>query len=232
MDDGNDNIFASGDSGPKSQPDGGGPKSPATDIGTEGRIDPALARDTSASGSIGGTTGDGTSGPANNTTGEQSGPAPRRRGRPPGSTNRAKSDTTEARNIRASFIEKVLYSIHTAVAAVAKAPEFEIDKDDAQKLGSAIAEVLKYHSVVMTPQQEAYALLIDAAANVYPPMFISYYVRKQMEAKQHQQRRAAPPPQRTQPPNGAVPAEPAANAGLPQGFDPFKIEIPEDDRKH
>jgi len=98
-----------------------------------------------------------------------------------------------------------------------------LDADDAEKLGEAIANVMKFHKITMTPKQEAYGLLLEAAAQVYPPMIISIYLRKQMEAKERAKQRGSTPlrpvppkPQQAAPANGSGPS-----------FDPFKIELPD-----
>lgn len=129
---------------------------------------------------------------------------------------------------------------------MASAPEFKLDKDDAKELGDAIAGVMKFYGVTMTPKQEAYALLIEAAAKVYPPMVVSYVFRKQMEAqknkppaaqRQPQATAPAPAPQpapkpqpRPTPPQPHAPLAAAMEAApqapiLPPGFDPFNIKL-------
>lgn len=121
---------------------------------------------------------------------------------------------------------------------MASAPEFRLDKDDAKELGEAIAGVMKYHNVMMTPKQEAYALLIEAAAKVYPPMLLMYVLRKQAEAKAKPPLTTArkdafqqsPPMPNAPPPQPRPPAPSAAKEAAPANvlpFDPFKISIPE-----
>ncbi len=217
MGDGNDNIFAAGASGPAGNAASSDAKPAITDRGIEGRIDPATARAFSVDGDTG-STGDSAGRPADNPSG-QSTDAPRRRGRPPGSKNSG-TGKEEARSIRASFIEKTLYSIHLALSSIAKAPEFELEADDAAKLGEAIANVMKYYKVTMTPKQEAWGILIEAAAEVYPPMIVSLYVRRMAEAKKA---KAGQPPQQPRPQAPPRPTNGAVNAP----FDTTNIRIPE-----
>lgn len=240
MDTDNDNIFAARDSGPESNAANGERKSAGNGNGIEGRIDPALARATSPAG---GTAdyGNATPAPAGNATDSAPGPEPtpaRGRGRPrltPEERAARAAETGKTRSVRASFIEKMLYSIHMGVAKIATAPEFQIDKEEAKELGEAISGVLALHKIKMTEAQEAYAILFEAAAKVYPPMMVTYMVRKQQEAKQ---RRANMPPRpsatvtqlRPQAPPPPPPPPPVATP-MPQAqnvpFDPSNITIPD-----
>lgn len=229
MDDANDNIFTAGIGGPQSEPKSDSPVKPASVGGIEGRIDPVAARANSAGGESGGTIAG---------TGSDSEPAvgaKRGRGRPrktetisatvAGSEPLAKNETP--RNIRASFIERLLFSIHMGVAKVAEAPEFKLDQDDAKELGEAIAGVLALHKVKITPAQEAYSILFEAAAKIYPPMVISYVVRKKAESEGRGKilnwPRSAAPAQTS--PQTPAPT-PQKESILPPGFDPTNIHIP------
>lgn len=107
-----------------------------------------------------------------------------------------------------------------------------MSEDDAKKLGDAIAGVMKYHNVMMTPKQEAYALLFEAVASVYPPMLFTVYLRLKME--QEAKRKAQPQRPQTAKPAAPPAATPAPSNVTPihqgQGtpaFDPFKIQVPE-----
>ncbi len=211
MDDNEPNIFEAGTSGPKSDVATSDSQSPATVDGIAGRVDPEIAR-TSASLSwplkSPGGDNNASNGDASNTA---SGTADQRRGKPgrhPGNCNcerciarrnaanggeaqdapKARSIEVNAsektRNVRASFVEKTLQAIHLGIVGITKCPEFTLEKDDAQKLGEATAAVLAHYKVKMTAKQEAYALLIEAAAQVYPPMFVAVYLRKMKEQQQ------------------------------------------------
>lgn len=219
-DDANDNIFAAGGSGPESNPVNGDAIATANGAGIEGRIDPALARAAQS----GGAPGDGGHVASGDAPGDApgTGDAPKpKRGRPPG-PGKSQGEKGQARNIRASFIEKTLYSIHLGLASVASAPEFKLDKDDAKELADAVAGVLAYYKVTMTPKQEAYALLMEAAAKIYPPMVMTYMMRLNLEAKHKKQHRPAPPQQS----HTAPVAVPVPATMMPPGFDPTKIILP------
>lgn len=229
MDNTNDNIFATGASGPQGEFEGTGVVPPVTVSGIEGRVDPVAARASSVGATAPTPTG---TDPA--ATAE---PVKRGRGRPrknsespiTGSiagTAEASDKNETPRNIRASFIERMLYSIHMGVAKLSDCPEFKLDEDDAKELGQAIAGVLALHKVKITPAQEAYSILFEAAAKIYPPMIVSVYVRKSAEAKGKGKvlnwpRSATPAPQ------PAPAQEPQKESVMPPGFDPTKVIMPE-----
>ncbi len=206
----------------------GGDFAAAIDL-PEGRIDPSIARAAAGGGSAGNGDGNGNGDTTGGTAAPRKRGRPRLDGKPPGTvTDNASSKKEDARNVRASFIEKTLYSIHAGVAAILNTPELELDRDDAKELGVAVAGVLALHKVRMTPSQEAYALLFEAAAKVYPPMAVSIYMRKKAEAEgkgkvlrwpgsQPKEVKPAPTPQPTAP----APKE----SLLPKEFDPLNVRL-------
>lgn len=109
------------------------------------------------------------------------------------------------------------------MASIASAPEIELDKDDAKTLADAWATVLELHDIHMTPKQEAYALLMEAMATVYPPMFVAIYFRK---AKERDAKKKLPQIQTLTP---APTVTPVAPIPMPKTgtFDPFAITIPD-----
>lgn len=224
MDDANDNIFAERIAGIENPPAINNGKSDSLDSSIAGRIDPAIARSTGEIGEAGEEPGASPAAAGNTpepATGQQPAAAGKRRGRPPGPA-KAREENGEARNIRVSFVEKTLFAIHTGVAAVTKCPEFALEKEDAKMLGEAVAGVLAFHKIRMTPKQEAYAVLMEAAAQVYPPMIVSVYFRKKMEAEQSNKNIPQPPK-----PVAPFPTAQPVEASLkPNGFDPTKIIMP------
>lgn len=228
-------TFETGDSGPKSDIGGSVGKSTAEIDGSTGRVDPAIARATAEAGNADTTPkwplGGNTDSSGGDTPSSTSGPAGRR--------GRHKSDCTcekcsakranteeagdlgaepKTRNIRASFVTRTLMMLHTMAAAAMSAPELKLDNDDAKLLGDATAEVLKFYKVKMTAKQEAYAVLIEAAGQVYPPMFVSLYIRKMAEREQRKKTAPSPP----------KPTPSAFTPGVTSvgGFDPGNITIP------
>lgn len=233
-------TFEAGNSGPQNDVATGGAQPAGTDAIVAGRIDPELARlsataseSPSTTSAPGISTGNGDNGNASDPAGN----TPRRgRGRPRKDQSAGAPEGQETagvnppkteRNIRASFVTRTLQIAHMIVSKAAQAPELELDTDDAKLLGDATAEVLKFYKVKMTAKQEAYGLLIEAAAQVYPPMFVSLYIRKMAEAEAKKQT-APPPPPKPAPQSAYTPRDmPRAPATFNDGFDPNKITIPE-----
>lgn len=250
--DGNDIFAAPASSEPASNPGNGdnGIASEPEIVG--GKIDPEIARNANSVGTAPVTPAPASSGSVggggNNAAGDATG---RKRGRHPAGcacdncTKRREekaagglNDTPEPepqrgekRNVRASFIEKSLFGIHTALSKIAAAPELRIEKDEAKQLGEAIAGVLVFHKIKITPKQEAYALLAEVAASIYVPMGATIMLRLDAERKAKAQRdnmtRAAPPtgdnahdlnPQ-------VMPQHDASEAG--PAFDPFSVRMPD-----
>ena len=125
----------------------------------------------------------------------------------------------------------MLFGIHLGLASATKCPEFNLDKDDAVKLADSVVAVMAFHKVKITPEQEAYGDLFIVASQVYPPMLMSVYLRKKMEAEAKAKNRPPVPPP-VQPQKANVPPPPPANvtplrSGPAPAFDPFKIEMPQ-----
>lgn len=114
--------------------------------------------------------------PANNDTGIITRP---RRGRPPGSRNRAgdggtaATTKTEAPANRGSLesIKDVLFSLHMMGAQLTGLKSLEITKEQSEKLADAIKNVAKHYPVGLTEKQMAWANLAIVAGGIYiPPM--------------------------------------------------------------
>jgi hypothetical protein len=234
MDAGNDTPASTGIGGFTFNTSGSGNKSTGSDFDIEGRIDPVIARATSGDSSA----SPASAGGGNPGSATDSGPARRGRGRPRNADRGASDSTGKAdtpRNIRASFIEKTLYSIHLGIASATSIPEFKLEKDDAKELGEAVAGVLAFYKVTMTPKQEAYATLMEAAAKVYPPMFMTYLMRKRIEDAEKRKRtpHAVPPaakpvqPVQTVREPGPVVVPMPRTPGQGPAFDPANIKIPD-----
>lgn len=249
MDNPNDNIFEAGTSGPASESAKPNVGNPAANDGIEGRIDPVAARAATGGGEPSSGGNGGGNSPATNTPGGGE-PVKRGRGRHPGGCNcpgcvakrgavaaetpAPKPDRINSkRAVKASFVERMLYSVHLGVAAVTKCPEFKLDKDDAKELGDAVAGVLAFHNIVMSPKQEAYSALMEAAVKVYPPMVVAAYFRKKAEAEGKgkvlkwpgKTGAGTPQPRAVTPPAAETAAPPARETILPPGFDPVGIRL-------
>lgn len=108
------------------------------------------------------------------------GDAPRKRGRPAGSTS--KSATREkAAPTTLKGIEKILFSMHTMVAGFVDIPEIEISKDESTMMAEAIAEVASHYNATLDPKALAWFGFAGAMGAVYGPRVAAFRMRKSME---------------------------------------------------
>jgi hypothetical protein len=195
-------------------------------LGAKGVIDPALARTTA------GGTGPGLGSPGPAAGGNAPGPgalgsigdivAKRGRGRPrlnpvsePKPTdNKAEAPRGVAVNING--VEKILFSIHTVVAAFTGIPELEIEEKEAKELSAAIAAVSAEYSFILDPKTAAWIELTRVCGVIYGPRAVSIWLRTQTEKKNTPQKQ-----QTAQAPTQAPPDPPMPTTG----FDPTKITI-------
>jgi hypothetical protein len=101
------------------------------------------------------------------------GSAPKRRGRPAGSKNKAtKADL--------SSFTSLLVSLHNIAAIWVE--ELEIEEDEAEKLAKAIAEVQSHYPVtVIDPKWLSLSNLVIVTSGIYGPAFMAYRLRKYRE---------------------------------------------------
>lgn len=144
---------------------------------------------------------------------------PRRRGRKPGSKNKPRTGTEEAKSNIAENLERILLSVHTMGAAFFSSPELELEAEEAKQLARAIREVSKYYPVTLDPKRLALIELGSVCAMVYGTRGVAIYRRVTAETKKPapvtniQDKRpvvSTPPPKASQPvnappkPNGAA----------------------------
>lgn len=108
----------------------------------------------------------------------------RKRGRKPGSGSSGSGGTAKAqkaRNLNGSIdtLSKTLMILHSGIAAITKAPEFEIDKEESDLLANATANVLEQFDLKPDPRAEAIVGLIVAASTIYGPRVYLMRQRKQ-----------------------------------------------------
>lgn len=106
---------------------------------------------------------------------------PRRRGRPPGSTNRPR-DTRESEaeiHLKNSLsnIEDLLTSIHWGTARLLDMSELELSADDSRQLSRAIRECLKHYQFNIDPKKVALGNLLMVAGGIYGPRAVAIYKR-------------------------------------------------------
>lgn len=129
---------------------------------------------------IGGDDGTGSSGNDSAGTGtDKSGDAPKRRGRPRGSTNRANGKTDQKIDI--SSLEVLLFSTHQMLAAVTKTPEFAIEESEAKQLATAAANVARHYDMGATQKTLDWSNLIQCLALIYGSRIYAVRVRKKQE---------------------------------------------------
>lgn len=104
-------------------------------------------------------------------------PPKRGRGRPKGSTSKAKR-TTDA--IDLNGLEKLLISIHVGLAAITKSPEWEIDEGEAKSLAAASARCARHYPILDKVGDKAidHLNLISVLGGVYGTRIFAYSLRK------------------------------------------------------
>lgn len=154
----------------ESENDGAGSELDANPFAIRGVeiIDPAASSDRGAA--EGTTEGTGAA--------EGTGEPRKRRGRKPGSKNAAKSSTSKA---DLAGLESILFSIHLALAAVAKTPELALDQAEAHELAKAAATVQGFYSTVIDPKIMAWGQLVIVAGSIYAPRVIAASMRIKRE---------------------------------------------------
>lgn len=117
----------------------------------------------------------GGTGPGDNST---PGDGPKKRGRPRGSTNSAK--TKASNNLDLDGVEKLLLTIHLGLAAVLKAPEFVLDESEAKSLATAFARVSRHYPVLQKIGDKSidHANLVTAAAGIYGTRIFAWNIRR------------------------------------------------------
>jgi len=112
--------------------------------------------------------------------GDSGQPAKRGRGRPKGSGNKQKAETV--RSIGIEGVAGILLTVHSTLAAIARAPELELNEAEAEKIAKASVSVAKLYNVETTEKATAWANLIGVVGAAYVPRFIALNMRRKMEA--------------------------------------------------
>lgn len=174
-----------------------------------GVIDPTIARDTTGTARTGSGNATGTT-PEPGTIPEPE-PVKRGRGRPPGSgTKKADSSVSASEKpLNINGVEKILFSIHTILAAVTDIEELAIKEKDAQELAAAIAGVTNEYLIVMSPKTAAWVELGRVCGVIYGPRAVNVWLeaknRKHNQPPPHHQRQSGGQ-QRTETPPVEQPA--------------------------
>ncbi len=129
----------------------------------------------------------GSVGSDNGSSGDNSGDAPKRRGRQPGSTNSKKSPSLDINGV-----EAILFSAHALLAGISKTPELVLDKDESKMLAKGISDVSRHYDVSTTQKTMDIANLVMVAGMIYGSRMIAIRARKSEERKNRPERSAAP----------------------------------------
>lgn len=106
----------------------------------------------------------------------------KRRGRPAGSKNAAKS--ASSRKETSQDLTAILMGLHMMGAAFTKIPELELEESEAKKLGDALARVNElYNGILLTDKQRAWIGLAMAAGTIYGPRLVAHKMRLKNEKK-------------------------------------------------
>jgi len=106
-------------------------------------------------------------------------PAPKKRGRKPGSTNAKKP-----RGMQPESLSRTIMLAHNVPARLLHQPIWELDKSESDLLASAILDVLNAFDLPVDPKAEAIIGLIGAAAAVYAPRVMSMAKQRRQIAQQ------------------------------------------------
>jgi hypothetical protein len=102
----------------------------------------------------------------------------KRRGRPRGSKNFSGSNKQPQKEV-SSDIATLLWTTHFFLAKIAKVEELELEKDEAEELGKALARVQKEFGVsVLSPKAMALMQLAIVAGGIYTPRVIAFSLNK------------------------------------------------------
>lgn len=117
-------------------------------------------------------------------SGSPNGTTSRRRGRPPGSRNRAPGESSEPRTPQkvqsdlGDVVSDLLYSVHLMGANLMDLPELKLEKSEASELAAALKEVQKhYPTVAVDPKKMALLNFTAVASGIYITRGIAIWKR-------------------------------------------------------
>jgi len=106
----------------------------------------------------------------------------KKRGRKPNSGTAPRNRTKADNQASVDALTNILVVIHTGIATATKTPEIAIEKDDAETLARATANVLAEFDITPDPKVTAIIGLIMAGGAVYGPMTYNIQTRRKQEA--------------------------------------------------
>lgn len=153
---------------------------PAIAINSDGsieRIDPTTAqRDT----------GDSSGGDFNPQSGGRDPAGRATGGSQAGSTGKRKYTKRGAKEVPASLggFEDAIFAIHLALAGICKAPELELEPDEAKKVTLALDKLASFYHVEPSETAKVWMNFAGAMTSVYAPRAIAIYKRVERDSRQ------------------------------------------------
>lgn len=146
--------------------------------------------DFGASGNSGGSgdTNGGNSGSSSGNTGSDSGTG-KRRGRPPGSKNRASSSGGNSKAARSASVEgvtRLLQLVSVGVASATKIKEFELEAGDSKSLAEVYINLAEQYGYKPDPKLEALFAAVVVTGQIAGAKVISYRMRMIQERRERE----------------------------------------------
>lgn len=103
----------------------------------------------------------------------------RKRGRPKGSKNRSKDDSSASSvSVNVDGISAILLSLHAMASSYFKMPELAIDERESKAIADATANVLRFYPIAASAKTLAIANLAMVCSAVYGPRVYAVMTRK------------------------------------------------------
>jgi len=135
----------------------------------------------------------------------------KRRGRPPGSRNKPRTEENSGGVI--GNIEDMLMGCHGMLAMWTNTPEMELERSEAKQFSKAIQDVSKFYTQAIDPKKMAWAQLIFIAGGIYGTRYAAISKRHENEKRNRAMpgTSANPAPKMNGKPPETKPGAPATN---------------------
>lgn len=101
------------------------------------------------------------------------------KGKPRGRRGGFAASTQKASvNLEVSGVESILLSVHSMLAVLTRVPEFELDKDDANKLAQASVNVGRHYNLEAAQKTVDWTNLAMIVAQIYGAKLLMYRMRR------------------------------------------------------
>lgn len=110
----------------------------------------------------------------------------KRRGRKPGSRNRATGTPGKSASQTSHSISNILFSMHMMASVFFKTPELSMEEEEAKELATAITRVTELYDVPMMDEKTmAWINLAMVGAKIYGPRAVAVTVNKKNKPRQN-----------------------------------------------